>query len=140
MVCNSDNDDSQLTIGSDYRITKSGVFLRKYKIDEFAQFINVLKGDMSVVGPRPEIPQYVALYPSAIREIVSSVRPGITDRASIEFRNESEILGESSNPEEVYVEQVLPIKISYYVDYVEKNSFFGDLKIILSTLKVIFVR
>lgn len=124
----------QITIGADARITRSGVFLRKYKIDEFAQFINVLVGDMSVVGPRPEVPRYVALYPSGAREVVLSVRPGITDRASIEFRNESELLNRSNDPLQAYVNEVLPIKLDYYSKYVRERTFMGDLKIIGLTL------
>lgn len=124
----------QITIGADARITRSGAFLRKYKIDEFAQFINVLIGDMSVVGPRPEVPQYVAIYPSGTREIVLSVRPGITDRASIEFKDENNILGKAPDPHQAYVIEVLPIKLRYYTAYVQQRSFFGDLKIIFATL------
>lgn len=124
----------QITIGADTRITRSGVVLRKYKIDELAQFINVLIGDMSVVGPRPEVPQYVARYPSATREIVLSVRPGITDRASIEFKDENDILGKATDPHQAYVNDVLPIKLGYYTAYVQQRSFLGDLKIIFATM------
>lgn len=130
----------QITVGADARITRSGVFLRKYKLDELAQFINVLGGDMSVVGPRPEVPQYVARYPSAIREVVLSVRPGITDRASIEFKDESVILGKASDPYQAYVSEVLPIKLRYYTAYVEQRSFFGDLKIIFATMFAVLHR
>lgn len=128
----------QITIGADARITRSGSFLRKYKMDELAQFINVLIGDMSVVGPRPEVPQYVALYPSHVREIVLSVRPGITDRASIEFKDENEILGKAPDPHQAYVNEVLPIKLGYYMAYVQQRSFAGDLQIIFATLAAVF--
>lgn len=124
----------QITVGADARITRSGALLRKYKIDEFAQFINVLVGDMSVVGPRPEVPRYVALYPGGTREIVLSVRPGITDQASIEFRNESDILNRSKDPLQAYVNEVLPIKLDYYSRYVRERTFVGDLKIICLTV------
>ena len=96
--------------GADDRITRAGTFLRKYKLDELPQFINVVCGDMSIVGPRPEVPRFVALYPAHLRELVLSVRPGITDQASIEFRDENALLGTSSNPEATYVEQIMPIK------------------------------
>lgn len=130
----------QITIGADVRITRSGAFLRKYKIDEFAQFINVLIGDMSVVGPRPEVPQYVALYPKHTRDIVLSVRPGITDRASIEFKDENDILGKAPDPQLAYVNEVLPIKLGYYTAYVQQRSFLGDLQIIFATLVAVLHR
>jgi lipopolysaccharide/colanic/teichoic acid biosynthesis glycosyltransferase len=134
MSTNAEAVGPQITIGADARITRSGTFLRQYKIDEFAQFINVLIGDMSVVGPRPEVPQYVALYPGGTREIVLSVRPGITDRASIEFRNENDILSKSKDPIQAYVNDVMPIKLAYYMAYVRERTFMGDLKIIGMTL------
>lgn len=134
MRINAEAVGPQITIGTDPRITRSGEYLRKYKIDEFAQFFNVLIGDMSVVGPRPEVPQYVALYPSGTREIVLSVQPGITDRASIEFRDENDILGKAKDPIQVYVNNVMPIKLAYYLAYVRERTFMGDLKIIGMTL------
>ena len=134
MATDAESRGPQITAGADARITRAGVVLRKYKIDELAQFINVLIGDMSVVGPRPEVPQYVALYPSAAREIVLSVRPGITDRASIEFKDESDILGKAPDPHLAYVREVLPIKLDYYTAYVRRQSFLEDLKIILATV------
>ena len=120
----------QITVGADARITRSGAFLRHYKIDEFPQFINVLVGDMSVVGPRPEVPRYVALYPPAVRELVLSVRPGITDLASIEYRDENELLGRSADPESTYVHEVMPAKLAYCERYVREQNFKGDLEII----------
>ncbi len=140
MAMDAEANGPQITIGADARITRSGAFLRKYKIDEFAQFINVLLGDMSVVGPRPEVPQYVALYPSGMREIVQSVRPGITDRASIEFKDENDILGKATDPHRAYVDEVLPIKLRYYVTYVQQRSFVGDLKIVFATLMAVLLR
>lgn len=120
----------QITVGTDARITSSGMFLRKYKIDEFPQFINVVLGDMSVVGPRPEVPRYVAMYPEAARATVLSVRPGITDLASIEYRDENELLGRSGDAEQTYIEVVMPAKLSYCERYVRERSFLGDLRII----------
>lgn len=130
----------QITIGADARITRSGAFLRKYKIDEFPQFINVLFGDMSVVGPRPEVPRYVALYPSDTRNLVLSVRPGITDLASIEYRDESELLGRSAHPDRTYVEQVLPAKLAFCERYVREHSLLGDLIIIKRSFQASFSR
>jgi lipopolysaccharide/colanic/teichoic acid biosynthesis glycosyltransferase len=130
----------QITVSSDARITRSGVFLRKYKIDEFPQFFNVLVGDMSVVGPRPEVPRYVALYPQSMRELVLSVRPGITDLASIEYRDESDLLGRSADPERTYVEEVMPAKLAFCERYVREHSFAGDLGIICRSLRISFER
>jgi lipopolysaccharide/colanic/teichoic acid biosynthesis glycosyltransferase len=127
----------QITIGADQRITPIGRFLRHYKLDELPQLWNVLVGDMSIVGPRPEVPKYVRFYPPSIREQVLSVRPGITDRASIEFRDEAQLLSKPVDPERVYIEQILPIKLAYYSDYVTKRSFIGDLRIIVSTILAI---
>ena len=140
MTVDAESRGPQITVGADARITRSGAFLRKYKIDEFAQFINVLIGDMSVVGPRPEVPQYVALYPGSTRELVLSVRPGITDRASIEFKDENEILGKSPDPRQAYVNEVLPIKLRYYTAYVQQRSFLEDLKIIFATILAVLSR
>lgn len=124
----------QLTVGDDCRITRAGRFLRHYKFDELPQLINVLNGTMSLVGPRPEVPRYVACYPPDIRAIVLSVAPGITDWASILYREESTILGRAIDPEKTYIEVILPIKLSYYVRYVRERSFWNDLKIIYKTL------
>lgn len=130
----------QITIGKDRRVTRAGHFLRKMKLDELPQLIDVLCGQMSVVGPRPEVPRYVALYPEEVRAKVLSVRPGITDWASIRFRDENDILARSSSPEEAYVREVLPIKQRYYVEYVENHSFLGDMGIIFATLGAILKR
>lgn len=123
----------QITVGQDPRITRAGAWLRRAKMDELPQFLNVLRGDMSVVGPRPEVPRYVALYPSDVRETVLSVRPGITDLASIEFRNESELLAHSSDPERTYVEQILPAKLHHAQQYVRTRSLWLDLRLIAWT-------
>lgn len=127
-----------LTIGRDSRITRLGHFLRRYKLDELPQLINVLKGDMSIVGPRPEVPEYVELYPDGIKEYVLSVPVGITDYASIEFHNESEMLATSQQPEIDYVQKILPTKLAYHQQYVKEQSFYLDIVLILKTLKRIF--
>ena len=127
----------QLTVGDDSRITRAGRFLRQYKLDELPQLINVLQGTMSLVGPRPEVPRYVACYPADARTIVLSVRPGITDWASILYRDESRMLGQAADPEKAYIDTVLPIKLSYYVRYVQERSFWIDLQIICKTVVAI---
>jgi lipopolysaccharide/colanic/teichoic acid biosynthesis glycosyltransferase len=137
MVVDAEARGMQITVGADSRVTRVGMFLRRYKLDELPQLIDVLLGKMSLVGPRPEVPRYVACYPDDVRDLVLSVRPGITDRASIEFKDENEILGRADNPQHAYVEQVLPIKLRYYVDYVRNRSFLGDIKIIFFTLAAI---
>ena len=127
----------QITIGNDNRITRIGGFLRHYKLDELPQLLDVLLGSMSIVGPRPEVPKYVALYPADIKQTVLSVRPGITDLASIEYRSESELLGKSSNPEHTYIHEVMPAKLKYCVQYVEQHSLLLDLQIIVRTFLAI---
>lgn len=127
----------ELTVGEDRRITPMGRWLRRYKVDELPQLIDVLYGDMSLVGPRPEVPKYVALYPEREREVVLSVRPGITDPASIEFRDESMLLGRTADPERDYIEHVLPAKLALSVEYVRQRSWFGDFVIIARTLRAI---
>ncbi|MFN3343324.1 MAG: sugar transferase, partial [Flavobacteriales bacterium] len=109
MVSNADK-KGQLTVGaSDSRITRVGKFIRKFKLDEFPQLINVIKGEMSIVGPRPEVPKYVKMYSDEQRKVLS-VRPGLTDYASLEFINENEILGKAENPEQLYIQEVMPAK------------------------------
>jgi lipopolysaccharide/colanic/teichoic acid biosynthesis glycosyltransferase len=130
----------QITVGQDARFTRSGAVIRKYKIDEFPQFFNVLSGDMSLVGPRPEVPRYVSLYPAAVRDVVLSVRPGITDLASIEYRDESDLLGCSADPERDYVEHVMPAKLALCQRYVRERTFLGDLAIIGRSMRVSFAR
>lgn len=129
-----------LTIGADPRITRVGRFLRRYKLDELPQLIDVLLGRMSLVGPRPEVPKYVALYPEEVHEKVLSVRPGITDWASIRFRDENALLGRAADPERAYVEEVLPIKLRFYLEYVDTRSFLVDLRIIFATIAAVFRR
>ncbi|MBO9688683.1 MAG: sugar transferase [Mitsuaria chitosanitabida] len=127
----------QITIGEDARITRSGRWLRASKVDELPQLWDVLRGAMSLVGPRPEVPRYVALYPAALREVVLSVRPGITDPASLSFRNESELLAKAADPEREYVEVVMPMKLGLAADYVRNASLMGDIRLILATLGAI---
>lgn len=133
MVTDAEKRGLQITVGADVRVTKIGNFLRKYKIDELPQLIDVWIGHMSLVGPRPEVPRYVSCYPENLRNVVLAVRPGITDRASIEFKDENEILGKAADPNKAYIEEVLPIKLKYYVEYVENRTFFGDIIIIFRT-------
>jgi lipopolysaccharide/colanic/teichoic acid biosynthesis glycosyltransferase len=138
MVTDAEVKGPQLTVGTDARITRSGRFLRNYKLDELPQLIDVIHGDMSLVGPRPEVPRYVAFYPEDMRNVVLSVRPGITDFAAIEFKNESQILSGSPDPEQAYVRQIMPIKLQHYRRYVETQSVWLDLVLILRTLKALF--
>ena len=125
---------SLVTAGGDPRITSVGRFLRRYKIDELPQLVNVLKGDMSLVGPRPEVERYARHFPSEYERILS-VRPGITDLASLAFRNEEQILARSQEPERTYVAEVLPAKIGLYFRYLEERSLRTDLSILLRTLR-----
>lgn len=125
---------SQLTIGGrDPRVTRAGYWLRKFKIDELPQLINVFVGDMSLVGPRPEVRRYVDLYTPEQMHVLD-VRPGITDAASIKFRNESEFLKQVDDPEKHYVEVLMPMKLDLYLQYVNYHSFKGDIRLILETL------
>lgn len=127
---------SQITIGEDSRITKVGSFLRRYKLDEIPQLINVLIGDMSLVGPRPEVPKYVALYTDEQKEILK-VRAGITDYASIEFSDENDLLASEEDPEKAYIEKIMPKKIELNKKYISEISILTDIKIILLTIKKI---
>lgn len=129
----------EITVGQDPRITAVGHFIRKTKIDELPQLIDVLVGDMSIVGPRPEVPRYVELYPAQVRSHVLSVRPGITDRASVIFRNESDLLAQAADPEQFYVDEILPRKLDIYADYASRVSLSEDISIIWSTFKSLFV-
>ena len=137
MVIDAEEKGMQITVGADVRVTHFGHLLRKYKLDELPQLFDVWLGYMSLVGPRPEVPRYVACYPAGLRDIILSVRPGITDRASIEFKDENEILGKAADPSKAYVEEVLPIKIRYYVEYVNTHTFLGDILLIINTIKAI---
>ncbi len=133
MVTNAEALGKQITVGEDPRITDCGRFLRKYKLDELRQLFNVLKGDMSLVGSRPEVPKYVALYtPEQLK--VLELPPGITDLASIRFRNESELLAQAENPEEFYVKEIMPQKLELNKQYLAQANLIFDLYIILQTL------
>lgn len=126
-----------LTVGEDARITRVGRWLRARRFDEMPQLIDVLLGDMSVVGPRPEVPRYVALYPAEARRKVLSVRPGITDPAALAFRNEARQLAQAADPEREYVEVILPRKLAHAIEYAEQASLWTDLCLIARTLKVL---
>jgi len=139
-MCINSEKKGKLTIGNDDRITRPGHFLRKYKIDELPQLIDVLLGKMSLVGPRPELKKFIDQYPNDIKHKVLSMRPGITDMASIEMVNESEILGKYENATQAYVDIILPIKQKYYLEYVDNHNMWIDLKIIILTLKKIVLR
>lgn len=129
-----------LTVGSkDSRITSVGYFLRKYKLDELPQLINVLLGNMSLVGPRPEVRKYVDLYNQEQAEILN-VKPGITDYASIEYFEENDLLAKSDNPEQTYIEKILPSKIALNKKYISKSGIMIDVKILYLTLKKILIR
>jgi lipopolysaccharide/colanic/teichoic acid biosynthesis glycosyltransferase len=130
----------QITVGADARITRAGHFLRRSKLDELPQLFDVLAGHMSLVGPRPEVPRYVAMYPPALREKVLSVRPGITDPASIMYRDESTLLARAANPERVYVEQIMPAKLRCAAEYVDHMSLLNDVRLIGATLRSLWSR
>lgn len=128
---------SLVTIGGrDPRVTKSGYIIRKYKFDEFPQLINVFIGDMSLVGPRPEVRHYVDYWTSEQMHVLD-VRPGITDPASIKFRNENELMEKAENPENYYINVIMQEKIKLYLEYVQNASFWYDIKLIFQTFKVI---
>ena len=124
---------SQITVGEDQRITKTGRTLRKLKIDELPQLFNVLKGEMSFVGPRPEVKKYVDLYDDLQKEILK-IKPGITELASLKYYNESEILGASDDPEREYIEKIMPDKIMLNLQYIKKMGLFYNIGIILRTI------
>lgn len=129
---------SLVTIGGrDPRVTRSGYYIRKFKLDELPQLINVLIGDMSFVGPRPEVRKYVDMYtPEQLH--VLDVLPGITDEASIAYRNENELLATAADPERFYIETVMPDKLRINLQYVQNHSFWGDIKLLFRTLSVVF--
>jgi lipopolysaccharide/colanic/teichoic acid biosynthesis glycosyltransferase len=128
----------QITIGNDPRITRIGRMLRQTKLDELPQLINIVKGEMSFVGPRPEVPRYVQLYQQEYQEILT-VRPGLTDLASLKYRDEAALLARAANPEEEYITRVLPDKIRLSKDYIRRSSFLYDLGLIGKTISAVFV-
>jgi lipopolysaccharide/colanic/teichoic acid biosynthesis glycosyltransferase len=129
----------QITVGADPRITRSGRLLRAAKLDELPQLFNVLKGEMSFVGPRPEVPRYVALYTEEERRVLE-LRPGITDLASIKYRHEAEVLAAATDPERAYVEQVMRDKLRINLDYAARAGPAADLRVILLTVAALFRR
>ncbi len=129
-----------ITAHADARVTRAGRWLRRYRIDELPQLLDVLRGDMSLVGPRPEVPRFVALYPPELRARVLAVRPGITDPASLEFVDESALLAGSADPERAYVETILPRKLRRQIQYVERATWWSDLAVMARTLRVLFAR
>ena len=139
-MCSGADKGSLITVGGDdARITKVGSFLRKFKIDEFPQFLNILKGEMSIVGPRPEVRKYVDMYtPEQMR--VLSVRPGLTDYASIRYVNENELLATSKDPEKTYIEEIMPDKLNLNLKYIDEQSIWVDMKIIFKTMKAIVIK
>jgi len=127
----------QITVGGkDPRITKIGYLLRKFKLDEFPQLLNVIKGDMSIIGPRPEVRRYVDMYSKEQLKVLS-VRPGLSDFASIEYINENELLGKSDNPEKTYIEEIMPAKLQLNRKYIEQKTFGTDIKLIFKTIRKI---
>ncbi len=125
-----------ITVGEDTRVTRSGRVLRKYKLDEIPQFLNIIKGEMSVVGPRPEVRRYVDLYDEQQKRVLT-VKPGLTDYASIEYISESELLANSAEPERTYIEEIMPAKLSLNLKYIDNQSFIEDFKIIFKTFSSI---
>lgn len=133
MVMDADKKGLAITVGRDSRITRVGAVLRKTKLDELAQLLNVLFGQMSFVGPRPEVPKYVELYTPYQRQVLL-VRPGITDYASIAYRNENDLLADAPNPETMYIEQIMPDKIELNMKYLREISPLADIRLILKTI------
>jgi lipopolysaccharide/colanic/teichoic acid biosynthesis glycosyltransferase len=123
-----------LTVGADARITRAGAFLRRTRLDELPQFIDVLRGDMSLVGPRPEVPRYVAFYPPGLRERALAVRPGITDPSSLAWLDEAALLAAAADPEREYIERILPAKLQAAVDYADRATLASDLGVLWRTL------
>lgn len=137
MVADAPQRGPALTIGADPRITRCGAWLRRTRLDELPQFIDVLQGHMSLVGPRPEVPRYVQHYPPGLRERALAVRPGITDPSSLAFIDEAELLARATDPEREYVERILPRKLQAAADYAERATLWTDLQVIARTLRVL---
>ncbi|CAN7472932.1 sugar transferase [Terrabacter sp. LjRoot27] len=131
------HDGRLVSVTGDSRVTRVGRFLRKSKLDELPQLIDVLRGEMSLVGPRPEVPVYVAQWSPDVRDLILSVRPGITDPASIEFRNEADELALASDPEAYYVEELLPRKTAAYAEYVRTRTIVTDLSVLARTARAV---
>lgn len=140
MVADAPQRGPALTVGADPRITRSGAWLRRTRLDELPQLIDVLRGDMSLVGPRPEVPRYVQHYPPALRERALAVRPGITDPSSLEHLDEADLLARAADPEREYVDHILPRKLQAAADYADRASLWTDLQVIVRTLRVLLGR
>lgn len=139
MAMNAEQRGKAITVGRDPRITRIGYWLRQFKLDELPQLFNVIKGEMSFVGPRPEVQRYVNLFKRDYAEILT-VRPGITDLASLQYRNEAELLGLATDPEDVYIRQILPEKIRLAKEYIARSSFWFDLHIMVKTALALLQR
>ena len=137
MVADASSRGPQLTVGDDPRITRAGAFLRRSKLDELAQLFDVLAGRMSLVGPRPELPAYLARVPPALRDAVLAVRPGITDPVSLDFADESVLLARAADPEREYIEVLLPQKLRAAAAYAERATLWTDLLVIARTLRLL---
>ena len=137
MVADAPQRGPALTIGADPRITRCGALMRRTRLDELPQFIDVLQGHMSLVGPRPEVPRYVQHYPPDLRERALAVRPGITDPSSLAFIDEAELLARAADPEREYVEHILPRKLQAAADYAARANLWTDLQVIVRTLRVL---
>ena len=130
----------QLTLTDDLRVTRVGAWLRRTRLDELPQLIDVLQGTMSLVGPRPDVPRYVAQYPAALRDRVLAVRPGITDPASLAHLNEAALLARAADPEREYIEHILPLKLQHAADYAEHATLATDLAVLWRTLRALLTR
>lgn len=135
MVTNADR-HRHISVKGDHRVTRFGKFLRRFEIDELPTLINVLKGDMSIVGPRPEIPNHVQHFTSEQRRVLS-VRPGVTDLGTLQFRNEGDLLADNDHVEDIYLGTILPDKLRLNLEYIDRQSFIFDLRIIFATLYLI---
>jgi lipopolysaccharide/colanic/teichoic acid biosynthesis glycosyltransferase len=140
MAIDAERRGPQLTVGADARVTRAGRVLRANRLDELPQFLDVLAGDMSLVGPRPDVPRYVAQWPPALRERVLAVRPGITDPASLKFRDEATLLAQAADPEREYMDVILPRKLALAADYADHASLWTDLAVIVRSVGVLLFR
>lgn len=140
MVADAPQRGPALTVGADARITRVGRWLRRARLDELPQLLDVLAGHMSLVGPRPELPQYVAHYPAALRERVLALRPGITDPSSLRFLDEAERLARAADPEREYIEAILPLKLQLAADYAARAGVASDLRVLWRTLRLLVQR
>jgi lipopolysaccharide/colanic/teichoic acid biosynthesis glycosyltransferase len=140
MAVDAERRGPQLTVGADPRVTRVGRVLRANRLDELPQFLDVLAGDMSLVGPRPDVPRYVAQWPAALRERVLAVRPGITDPASLKFRDEATLLAQAADPEREYMDVILPRKLALAADYADHASLWTDLAVIVRSVGVLLFR